>query len=572
MVERYACAYPSGPWTSEASQPRSSRQYASDQRRQALGPAWARVSTSVTGVLSNASDESSNIPGGFVLRARSAAGAEGGVPEVTEALEPAAYRRRAVRRTPQTVQAEVRRLLVGLATIECMLLCLSLVLAWNLRMQLGLWNFAVRPEHISIWLAGGLVIFWFGMLTIKGAYSARLFGGGPEEYKVVAMSSVSTVGTIAITCYLFRYDFSRGFLILAFTFGTGLLIVERYAVGKFVRELRCNGRLRHRVVAVGTASAVDELIDVFERERYLGYEIVGMCVPKHAQSEDLAWRVPLLGSPEDVKVACEENGADTVLVAGGSFSSAADLRKVGWQLERSDIDLIVVPSLAEVAGPRIHLRPVAGLPLMHVEPPQADAAGRWSKRLFDVMGASILLSFLAPVMLLIAAVIKANDGGSVLFRQARVGRNGEIFDCFKFRSMCVDAEQRLAALEHLNESDGVLFKMRADPRTTRVGRVLRRFSLDELPQLINVVDGSMSLVGPRPPLQSEVDVYGSDVHRRLLVRPGMTGLWQVSGRSELSWRESVRLDLYYVDNWSMMGDLVILAKTLRAVIASRGAY
>ena len=245
---------------------------------------------------------------------------------------------------------------------------------------------------------------------------------------------------------------------------------------------------------------------------------------------------------------------------------------MGWQLERSDISLIVVPSLAEVAGPRIHLRPVAGLPLMHIEPPQADAAGRWSKRLFDLVGASLLLCFFAPVMLVIASVIKLDDGGPVLFRQARVGRNGTMFDCFKFRSMCVDAEQRLAALQHLNETDGVLFKLRADPRITRLGRFLRRFSLDELPQLINVVEGSMSLVGPRPPLQSEVDVYGLDVHRRLLVRPGMTGLWQVSGRSELSWRESVRLDLYYVDNWSMMGDLIILAKTLRAVVASRGAY
>jgi exopolysaccharide biosynthesis polyprenyl glycosylphosphotransferase len=437
---------------------------------------------------------------------------------------------------------------------------------------MGLWNLALTPEHISIRVAAGIVVLWFCMLALRGAYSSRLFGGGPEEFKVLAMSSVSTVGAIAVTCYLFSYDFSRGFLILAFTFGTALLILERYGVGRYVRELRCNGRLRHRVVAVGTRSAVDELIDVFERERYLGYEIVGACVPTHALSDDVAWRVPVLGAPDSVKMACEQASADTVLVAGGSFSSAADLRKVGWQLERSEVSLIVVPSLAEVAGPRIHLRPVAGLPLMHVEPPQADAAGRWSKRLFDLVGASLLLFFLAPLMLMIAAVIKLDDGGPVLFRQARVGKNGKVFDCFKFRSMCVDAEQRLAAIQHLNESDEVLFKVRADPRRTKVGRFLRRFSLDELPQLINVVDGSMSLVGPRPPLQREVDVYGSDVHRRLLVRPGMTGLWQVSGRSELSWRESVRLDLYYVDNWSMMGDLVILAKTMRAVIASSGAY
>jgi exopolysaccharide biosynthesis polyprenyl glycosylphosphotransferase len=209
---------------------------------------------------------------------------------------------------------------------------------------------------------------------------------------------------------------------------------------------------------------------------------------------------------------------------------------------------------------------------MHVQAPQADVSVRWSKRLFDVVGASLLLCLFAPLMAIVALVVKLDDCGPVLFRQPRVGRNGEIFNCLKFRSMCVDAEQRLAELRHLNDADGVLFKLRSDPRTTRVGRFIRRYSIDELPQLLNVLQGTMSLVGPRPPLPSEVDVYGSEVRRRLLVRPGMTGLWQVSGRSLLSWRESVRLDLYYVDNWSMVGDIVILAKTLRAVLAASGAY
>jgi exopolysaccharide biosynthesis polyprenyl glycosylphosphotransferase len=209
---------------------------------------------------------------------------------------------------------------------------------------------------------------------------------------------------------------------------------------------------------------------------------------------------------------------------------------------------------------------------MHVEPPQADAACRWGKRLFDIVGATLSLLLFAPLMLLVACLIKAQDGGPVLFKQPRVGRGGVEFPCLKFRSMCGDAEGRTAELNHLNEGNEVLFKIRDDPRVTPVGRILRRYSIDELPQLINVLRGSMSLVGPRPPLPGEVRIYGPDVRRRLLVRPGMTGLWQVSGRSELSWRESVRLDLFYVDNWSMVGDLVILGKTLSAVIASRGAY
>ena len=218
------------------------------------------------------------------------------------------------------------------------------------------------------------------------------------------------------------------------------------------------------------------------------------------------------------------------------------------------------------------MRPVAGLPLLHLEEPQAGEAGGLSKRLFDVVLAGLALVLLSPVLLVVAALVKLHDGGPVLFRQPRIGREGETFQMLKFRSMVVDAEARLAALRDQNEFDSVLFKMKEDPRITPLGRVLRRYSIDELPQLVNVLRGEMSLVGPRPPLSSEVDRYADDVHRRLLVRPGLTGLWQVSGRSGLSWDESVRLDLYYVDNWSMTSDLVIIAKTVRAVVGSSGAY
>jgi exopolysaccharide biosynthesis polyprenyl glycosylphosphotransferase len=218
------------------------------------------------------------------------------------------------------------------------------------------------------------------------------------------------------------------------------------------------------------------------------------------------------------------------------------------------------------------MRPVAGLPLLHVEQPQTGEAGGLSKRLFDLVTATTGLVVLSPLLLLLALAVKLQDGGPVLFRQARVGRNGETFHMLKFRSMVVDAEARLAELRERNDFDDVLFKMKQDPRVTRLGRFLRKYSLDELPQLANVVRGEMSMVGPRPPLPAEVDRYGRDVHRRLLVRPGITGLWQVSGRSGLSWDESVRLDLYYVDNWSMVSDLVIIAKTVKAVLRSHGAY
>lgn len=234
--------------------------------------------------------------------------------------------------------------------------------------------------------------------------------------------------------------------------------------------------------------------------------------------------------------------------------------------------MIVVPALSDISRQRLDLRPVAGLPLVYVEPPQAQAWAKICKRAFDVVVGSLLIAVLAPVALLVAVAVKVDDGGPVLFRQTRVGRNGALFSCLKFRSMTTGAHESVGGLRDVNEADGLLFKLRTDPRVTRVGRPMRRYSLDELPQLFNVVRGEMSLVGPRPPLPSEVEQYSGDVVRRLRVRPGMTGLWQVSGRSDLSWADTVRLDLYYADNWSIAQDLLILARTAQAVISGRGAY
>jgi exopolysaccharide biosynthesis polyprenyl glycosylphosphotransferase len=249
------------------------------------------------------------------------------------------------------------------------------------------------------------------------------------------------------------------------------------------------------------------------------------------------------------------------------------LRRLSWELEGTGVSLLVAPGLTDVAGPRIHIRPLGTrLPLLHVEEPEFTGARKVLKEAQDRVIAAVATLFLAPLMLSLAVLIRVDSRGPALFRQVRVGKNGEEFCVYKFRSMHVDAEERLAALAELNESDGVLFKMRNDPRVTRVGRLLRRYSLDELPQLLNVILGDMALVGPRPPLPREVANYASDVHRRLLVKPGITGLWQVSGRSDLSWEDSVRLDLYYVENWSLALDLQILWKTFSAVLASRGAY
>jgi exopolysaccharide biosynthesis polyprenyl glycosylphosphotransferase len=282
---------------------------------------------------------------------------------------------------------------------------------------------------------------------------------------------------------------------------------------------------------------------------------------------------PLYGGFEQVASAVERVKADTVVVMACPEIDGGALRRLAWQLERDDIDLIVASTLVDVAGDRTTIRPVDGLPMLHVEHPRLKGSARLVKAAFDRVGAFVLLALASPVLAVLAVLVKFGPGGRgpVIFKQERVGKDGRPFTLYKFRTMVVNAEARLQELRNLNDTDGELFKMRKDPRVTPVGRWLRRFSLDELPQLVNVLKGDMSLVGPRPPLAKEVAGYPSDMLRRLVVKPGLTGLWQVSGRSDLSWEESIRLDLTYVENWSLSMDLAILARTVSAVARSSGA-
>jgi exopolysaccharide biosynthesis polyprenyl glycosylphosphotransferase len=321
---------------------------------------------------------------------------------------------------------------------------------------------------------------------------------------------------------------------------------------------------------VGGDSGIGEVLSVLERDRHIGFRAVGVCTTDPA-STDRVDGSSSAGRP-DVRRACLENRADAVLVARGAFSSSEELRRLSWDLEGTDIAMVVVPSLIDVAGPRIHFSPVAGLPLIHLEEPHAGRARGLVKRVLDVVGSLVALLLLGPVLAGVALAIKLEDAGPVLFRQRRVGLHGEVFSCLKFRSMRPDSADLEAGLRVEQGHDGALWKMHDDPRVTMVGRIIRRHSLDELPQLFNVLRGEMSLVGPRPQQEWEVALYTEVAQHRLLVRPGMTGLWQVSGRSQLPFDEAVRLDLYYVDNWSVLADVEILAKTVRAVIRPRGAY
>jgi exopolysaccharide biosynthesis polyprenyl glycosylphosphotransferase len=325
------------------------------------------------------------------------------------------------------------------------------------------------------------------------------------------------------------------------------------------------------VVAVGHELAVANLVTELHRDQYHGLTVVGACVARPGECDEVV-SVPVYGGLDDITAAVKAFGADTVAVLACPEMDGARLRGLAWELEKTGTDLYVSPALLDVAGPRTTVRATAGLTLLHVDHPQLNGARLVLKGLFDRCTAALALILLAPLLAVLAGVIWLSDRGPALFTQVRVGKDGRAFRIYKFRTMVVDAEQRRAQLLASNDSDGVLFKLRSDPRVTAVGAPLRRCSFDELPQLFNVFLGHMSLVGPRPALPDEAAKYADHVRRRLVVKPGLTGLWQVNGRSDLSWDESVRLDLRYVENWSFALDLQILWKTISVLRHGSGAY
>jgi exopolysaccharide biosynthesis polyprenyl glycosylphosphotransferase len=441
------------------------------------------------------------------------------------------------------------------------------------RDRLAIFDPSIVQVSDTLGIAGPVMMGgWLLMLWLVGGYSGDVFGAGTDEYKRVLNASVLAAGLVGVGAYLAKFQLSRGFFLLLFTIGVPTLILGRFLLRRALYAARTHGALQQRVVIAGTPAHIDEVARVLRREAWLGYDVVGALVPTGTDPVETAAGVPVIGTPDRLLQAVEVADADVIFIAGGALDSASQLRRIAWELEERDVQVIVAPSVTDVSAERVRVRPVGGLPLMHLDKPRAVQASRTGKRAFDVAWSLALLVLFAPLLVVSAIWIKLHDRGPVLFAQERTGRDGSTFRCFKFRSMVVDAEQRLAGLQAMTGYQGGLFKMEDDPRVTRPGRWLRRYSIDELPQLFNVLRGEMSLVGPRPPLPTEVARYAKDTVRRLRVRPGMTGLWQVSGRSNLAFDEAIRLDLYYVDNWSMLQDLTILARTLGAVLGTRGAY
>jgi exopolysaccharide biosynthesis polyprenyl glycosylphosphotransferase len=380
---------------------------------------------------------------------------------------------------------------------------------------------------------------------------------------------------VAIISYAMKVDTARGFVGLAFPAGAVGLLIARWLVRQHLTLERQHGKSSSRVLIIGGPFSAAHLVRSLDSAPSAGYRPVGVHLPGASEHIAAAFSVPITGRQSDfdsILATILDANVDAVAISAGVNLHPQDLRRLGWELAARDIGMILAPALTDVAGPRIHTQPVAGLPLIHVSTPKLTGGKKVAKRTFDLVISGTLVAFLAPVFLLLALLIRVTDPGPVFYRQERVGLRGTTFQMLKFRSMKVNADAELHSLLKAQGSiDKPLFKVDNDPRITPLGRILRKYSLDELPQLLNVLGGSMSLVGPRPQREGEVALYDDAAHRRLYVSPGMSGLWQVSGRSNLSWDESIRLDLYYVENWSLMGDVIILFRTFKAVFASTGA-
>ncbi|QEO10263.1 sugar transferase [Protaetiibacter larvae] len=463
-----------------------------------------------------------------------------------------------------------RRLATALVLTDALSIACAVVVAQFLRFGSGTGSVANDQLYTAFGIAVGVV--WLAALSATRSRETRIIGVGLIEYQRVVNATLWTFGLLAILAFLVRLDVARGYLAVALPVGLALIVVGRMSWRRALVALRREGRCLTGAIIVGPAADVRRVIEQLQVNLRAGFRPIGAVVTDGRRLREYDGVIPLV-TVDELAATSRRTRTRAVMIAGNLPGGHEQIRDLGWQLENSKVELILVSRLTDVAGPRMHLRPVQDLPMVHVDLPQFSGFNHALKRAIDVAAAGSALILLAPLLAFCAMAIRLSSEGPIIFRQTRVGLRGQPFTMFKFRSMVVDAEARLAGLQAERDAgNDVLFKIKDDPRVTPIGRIMRRFSLDELPQFVNVLIGDMSLIGPRPPLPREVEKYEDRVNRRLLIKPGITGLWQVSGRSNLSWEESVKLDLSYVENWSVTGDFVILLKTIRAVFRSDGAY
>ncbi|MFF4121259.1 sugar transferase [Streptomyces sp. NPDC001714] len=422
-------------------------------------------------------------------------------------------------------------------------------------------------------LAFGTELLVLSALVVGRSWAPAVLGQGAEEFRrlgrsLFAATVVLALGGIALT--------SRNIKLWIFVAipAIGLVtMTARYLLRLDLHRRRKDGRCLRPVLAAGSPATVGDLITRTRKYPHIGWRVEAVCTTDGRGTDgDELDGVPVVGGLADVAKHVRHDGYRVVAVTPDPHWTPDRLQRLAWNLEGSDAEMVVAPVLMEVAGPRLHVDAVLGIPLLRVSLPTFTGGRRAIKEVVDRVGAAVLLLLFAPLMVSVALLVLVNSRGGAFYSQRRVGKDGREFTILKFRTMVAGADRARADLADRNEGAGLLFKLRRDPRVTRVGAVLRRYSIDELPQLFNVLSGSMSLVGPRPPLPEECAAYDPDIRRRLLVKPGLTGLWQISGRSDLPWEEAVRLDLRYVEDWSLALDTVILWKTMRAVLHGQGAY
>jgi exopolysaccharide biosynthesis polyprenyl glycosylphosphotransferase len=429
----------------------------------------------------------------------------------------------------------------------------------------GILRIQLNPASLA-WAMG---ITWLLALKLNGSREDRIIGGGSDEYKRIFGSSITVISLLAMAALFLKLDVSRLFVGFSILLGTMALVLGRWIWRQWLRTKRANNQLKERVAIAGPAALIEELAEKLLKDKQGAYT-PALLIPLTGK---LTSKIKKETNFDDPAKTLREHKLDALIVVGTDTMSSKHLKQISWNMEKSNATLIVAPGLLEVAGPRVHTRPISGMPLIEIETPKFTGGKYVIKQLFDITLAVTALSVTAPIMLIAAIAVKT-DGGPIFFLQERHGKDGKLFKMIKFRSMKVGSEKLHDQLKKQKQTELTntnMFKDPEDPRITKVGKFIRKYSIDELPQIFNVLKGEMSMVGPRPPLPSEVKEYEKHVHRRLYVKPGITGIWQVSGRSSLSWEETVRLDLSYVENWSVMSDLFIIAKTFIVVLNRKGA-
>lgn len=458
-----------------------------------------------------------------------------------------------------------------IVAMDFVMVLVAVVVGLGVDFDDGVWQPLRYQSPFALAVSVLVIAGWMWALSLAKTRDRRIVGFGPAEYSRVAQATWVTFAVVAVVSYALQLSVARSHVAVALPLGLILLLASRNVCRRRLDRIRRNGQALASVLVAGHPDSVADLVRRLQKRPQFGYRAVAVCVPSGEVPPAGEVRgVPVVGTLDDAAALASELGVDAVAVTGSDATTADFVRRLGWALSPSKIDLVVASSLTDVAGPRIIVTPVDGARLVHVDAPRFTGWRYVVKTGLDVATAAALVLVLSPLLIATAVAVKASSPGPVIYKQTRIGRNGQPFTIFKFRSMSTGADTRLD--EVIDGDVGLFYKAQDDPRVTPVGKIIRRTSIDELPQLFNVLKGDMSLVGPRPQVEREVALYDGVISRRLLVKPGLTGLWQVSGRSNLSIEESIRCDLTYVENWTLMGDLMILTRTLRAVVQGAGAY